>query len=99
MAAGTGGLDVSMGNVQRQSGGTLGDQHPANAATVFFENFHQELLEAEEASFLREKRYLEAETLAVEELLKGKTEAEGDTHLAASNLYHTAVPFHFVLGV
>ncbi|CAB1102068.1 unnamed protein product [Ectocarpus sp. CCAP 1310/34] len=36
----------------------------------------QELLEAEEASFLREKRYLEAETLAVEELLKGIAEAE-----------------------
>ncbi|CAM9283936.1 unnamed protein product [Ectocarpus sp. 8 AP-2014] len=36
----------------------------------------QELLEAEEASFLREKRYLQAETLAVEELLKGMAEAE-----------------------
>lgn len=43
-----------------------------------FLSVRQELLETEEASFFREKRYLEAETLAVEELLKGIAEAEGD---------------------
>lgn len=37
----------------------------------------QELLELEEASLLKEKRHLQAETLAVEELLEGLTEAEG----------------------
>lgn len=41
-------------------------------------NQHQELLEVEEASYLREKRQLQAETLAVEELLKGLAEVEGE---------------------
>lgn len=39
---------------------------------------HQELLELEEASLLKEKRQLQAEILAVEELLGGLVEAEGD---------------------
>lgn len=41
----------------------------------------QELLEKEEASFLREKRNLEAEAIAMEELLTAVAEAEGGVEM------------------